>query len=140
MAASPIQAYLGTLDAIDLDGTVELFAPDGLLTTLFGERAQGSDQIRAVMERFLGGLRSTTHALESEWNPEPGLWIATVTARYELSDYSHRGPYERALIVRAGDAGITELRTYGQHELPLSESGRPYAEVHGAHHGWLPTL
>jgi hypothetical protein len=41
--------------------------------------------------------------------------------------------------VRAGAAGIEQMRIYGAHELPLAQSGQAYGEVHGPH-GWLPTL
>lgn len=140
MPDSPIQAVLRSLDAIDLDGAVELFAPDGLLTTVFGDRAQGRDRVRAMLGTFLEGLRASHHELEAEWNAQDGVWLAQVSATYELSDFSRRGPYERAIILRVDDAGITELRIYGQHERPLAESGHGYVEVHDAHRGWLPTL
>lgn len=140
MPDSPIQAVLRSLDAIDLEGAVELFAPEGLLTTVFGERAEGLDRVRAVLGTFLQGLRSSRHELESEWNPQTGVWLAQVSATYELTDFSRHGPYERAIILRGDGAGIAELRIYGQHELPLSQAGRGYVEVHDAHHGWLPTL
>ncbi len=134
-----MQAVLRALDALDLDGSVALFAPDCSLMTVFGETASGRDRIRDVLGAFLGGLRAASHELSAEWNPEPAVWIAEMSARYELGDYSRRGPYQRAMILRAGDDGIEQLRIYGEHELPLSESGRPYVDVRGAH-GWLPTL
>lgn len=140
MPGTPIQAVLASLDAIDLEGAVGQFAPDGLLTTVFGERATGHDGVRRVLGAFLQGLRATHHRIESEWGAEDGVWLAQVTATYELSDFSQRGPYERAVILRSAGAGITELWIYGQHELPLAASGRGYVEVPDAHHGWLPTL
>lgn len=140
MPESPIQAVLRSLDAIDLEATVGLFAPDGLLTTVFGERAQGDARVRSVLGAFLEGLRASHHEIEAQWNPQTDVWVAQVSATYELTDFSRQGPYERAIILRAGATGIAELRIYGQHELPLAESGRGYVEVHGAHHGWLPTL
>jgi limonene-1,2-epoxide hydrolase len=137
---TPMQAILNALDALDLEAAVEMFAPDATLTTLFGdETAQGHDRIRAVLGEFLQGLHTTNHALVSEWNPEAGVWIAEMSATYELSDYSRRGPFRRAIILRVGDGGITDMRIYGAHERPLSESGRPYEEVRAAG-GWLPTL
>lgn len=140
MADSPIQAVLRALDAIDLDGAVEQFAADGELRTVFGERGERRDGVRRLLGAFLGGLRATQHALEAEWNPEPGVWLAQVSASYELSDFSRRGPFERAIVARASDAGISQLWIYGQHELPLSKAGHGYVEVQDAHHGWLPTL
>ena len=140
MADSPIQAVLRSLDSIDLDGAVGQFAADGVLTTVFGDRAEGREAVRELLGAFLDGLRSTRHQLEAEWDTAGGVWLAQVSATYELSDFSRRGPFERAIILRGGDAGITELRIYGQHELPLSKSGHGYVEVHDAHRGWLPTL
>ena len=140
MADSPIQAVLRSLDAIDLEGSLEQFAPGGVLTTVFGDRAEGGAAIRELLGTFLGGLRASHHELEAEWNTAEGVWLAQLSATYELSDFSRRGPFERAIILRGGGAGISELRIYGQHELPLSKSGHGYVEVHDAHHGWLPTL
>jgi hypothetical protein len=137
---SPVQAVLRALDAIDLEGAVEQFAPDGVLTTVFGDRAEGRERVREVLGAFLQGLRGARYDIAAEWNPQSGVWLAETSATYELTDFSRRGPYERALILRARDAGITELRIYGQHERPLAEPDRGYVEVHGAHRGWLPTL
>jgi hypothetical protein len=137
---SPVQAVLRALEAIDLDRAVELFAPDGMLTTVFGDRAEGHERVREVLGAFLHGLRAAHYDIAAEWNVESGVWLAEISATYELADFSRRGPYERAMILRAGDTGVTELRMYGQHEGPLAEPERAYVEVHGAHHGWLPTL
>jgi hypothetical protein len=134
-----MQAALRALDALDLEGSVAMFAPDCSLTTVFGETASGRDSVRDVLGRFLRELRSSRHELTSEWNPEDGVWVAEMSASYELSDYSQRGPYARAIILRTGADGIELMHIYGAHELPLAESGRAYAEVRGAH-GWLPTL
>lgn len=139
MPDTPLQAVLRALDALDLDGSVALFAADGSLTTVFGDTVSGRDRIHDVLGAFLEGLRAATHELSAEWNPEPMVWIAEMSASYELSDYSRRGPYQRAIILRGGDDGIKQLRIYGAHEMPLAESGRAYTEVRGAH-GWLPTL
>lgn len=134
-----MQAVLRALDALDLEAVVALFAADGSLTTVFGRTAIGRDEVSAVLGAFLAELRGSRHAVESEWNPEAGVWVAEMSASYELSDYSRRGPYQRVIILRTGAAGIEQMRIYGAHELPLGESGRAYAEVRGAH-GWLPTL
>ena len=134
-----MQAVLRLIYALDLDGLVAMFAPDGTLTTVFGETASGRERVRDVLGPFLRGLRGARHDVTSEWNPQSGVWIAEMTANYELSDYSRRGPFLRVMILRASDAGIEQLHIYGAHELPLSEDGRAYTEVRGAH-GWLPTL
>src|SRR5579875_3633824 len=130
-----MQAVLRALDALDLEAAVALFAADGSLTTVFGDTADGHEHVRAELGRFLEGLRASQHELTSEWNPEGGVWVAEVSASYELSDYSRRGPYARAIILRTGAGGIEQLRIYGAHELPLAEGGRAYTEVHGPH-GW----
>jgi SnoaL-like domain len=134
-----MQEILRALDALDLDGAVALFAPDASLTTAFGDAAEGRDRVRDVLGEFLGELRATHHEITAQWHPEDEVWIAEMSATYELSDYSRRGPYQRAIILRAGDAGIVEMRIYGAHELRLPEAGRQYAEVRAAG-GWLPTL
>jgi hypothetical protein len=136
---TPLQAVLRALDALDLDAAVALFAPEGSLETLFGQRAEGRDRVRAMLGTFFAGLRATHRELTSEWNPEPDVWVGELSAAYELSDRSRRGPYRRALVLRCGEEGFQEMRLYGAHELPLSESGRAFAEVRGAD-GWMPTL
>lgn len=139
MPETPLLAVLRALDALDLDAAVALFAPDGCLETLYGQRAEGRDQVRRFLGGFFAGLRATHRELTSQWNPEEGVWLGELSASYELSDRSRRGPYRRAIILRSGAEGITELCLYGAHELPLSEAGRAYAEVRGAD-GWMPTL
>ncbi len=139
MSDSPIRTVLGVIDALDLDAAVALFAADATLMTAFGEHATGIEQIRGALADLLHGLRATEHTVLSEWNPERGLWIAEVIAIYELADFSRRGPFERAIILRSSDDGVADLRIYGAHELPVPESGGGYQDVRGPH-GWLPTL
>lgn len=134
-----MQATLRALGSLDLDAATALFAPDASLTTVLGHTASGRDQVRVELGMLMRELRAMRHHVTSQWNPEDGVWIAEMSATYELSDYSERGPYLRVMILRAGDAGIEQLRIYGAHELPMAEAGRPYGEVRGPH-GWLPTL
>lgn len=117
---------------------MSMFAPNPSVMTPFGAEATGYEQVREALSEFFGELRTTEHLIAAEWNPEPGVWVAELSATYELQDYSRRGPYRRAVVVRAGDDGVTQLRIYGSHELPLLETGE-YQEVRGPH-GWLPTL
>jgi hypothetical protein len=139
MSDSPMLAVLAAIDALDLDTAISMVAADASFATPYGEQAQGREQVRALLGAFLAELRSTQHDVTSLWNPEPSVWIAEVSATYELNDFSRRGPYGRVFVLRAGDQGIEQLRIYGAHELPLAESGEPYREVRGPH-GWLPTL
>lgn len=134
-----MQAVLRALDALDLEAALALFAPDVSLSMLFGVTATGRDRVREVLGEFLRELRATHHEISAEWNPEPGVWLAEMSANYELADFSRRGPYGRMMILRAGDEGIEQLRIYGAHELPLARDGRSYENVRGPH-GWLPTL
>jgi hypothetical protein len=136
---APIQAVVRALSAVDLEGALALFAPDGSLTNTFGDTASGSGEVRLVLGTFLHGLRAAHYEVAAEWNPETGVWIAEMSATYELTDYSRRGPYGRAMILRVGEQGIDVMRVYGDHELPLAEEGRQYENVRGPH-GWLPTL
>jgi SnoaL-like domain len=139
MSDSLMLAVLAALDALDLDTAMSLFAPDGVLDTPYGEEAVGREQVRGELGMFFAGVRATQHDVTSVWNPEPGVWIAEVSATYELTDFSRRGPYGRAFVLRTGEQGIEQLRIYGSNELPLAESGAGYREVRGPH-GWLPTL
>lgn len=139
MGDSPIRTFLERMDAIDHDGVLSLFAPDAELTMIFGERASGQAEVAAHLRRLLDELRTTAHEITSEWHPEPDVWIAELVATYELTDRRMLGPYRRVIVLRGAEDRIDQLHVYGQHEPQLAASGRPYAEVRGAH-GWLPTL
>ena len=139
MADTPIQQMLRAVDALDLDAVVALFTADASLTTAFGDAVEGRDRVRDVLGEFLRELRATHHEITTEWHPADEVWIAEMSATYELSDYGRRGPYQRAIFLRVVDGSIAAMRIYGAHELRLGEAGRPYAEVR-APGGWLPTL
>ncbi len=139
MNDSPMRAVLSAMDALDVDALTALFAAEIRLGTAFGQDATGLVQVRGELDVFFAELRAARHDVISIWNPEPGVWISEMSATYELTDFSKRGPYRRAMILRTGESGIQELRIYGEHELPLPEAGRPYNEVRGPR-GWLPTL
>jgi hypothetical protein len=139
MSDSPILTFIAAADALDLDAAMSLFAADPTFGNEFSVEASGLEQVRVELGKYFAELRSAEHHLSSEWQPEPGVWIAEMTATYELTDFSRRGPYRRAVILRAGSEGIQELRIYGGHEPSLSEGGLAYQNVRGPH-GWLPTL
>jgi hypothetical protein len=139
VSESPIHAFLAAMATPDLDAALSLFAPEPTLGTAFGIEATGLKDVKTELGKYFAELRSAEHDVRSEWHPEPGVWIAELTATYELTDFSKRGPYRRAIIVRAEDDGIHELRIFGAHELRLSEGGLTYKDVRGPH-GWLPTL
>lgn len=139
MSDSPIPLFLRAVDALDLEAVLSLFGPTAVLTMPFGEESVGHEQIRTVLRSFLGELRETQHDQTSEWHPEPNVWIGEFSATYELNDFSRRGPYKRAVIVRTGPKLIEHMTVYGAHELPLPEEEHPYMNVRGPH-GWLPTL
>jgi hypothetical protein len=139
MGDSPIVAFLRAIDALDYDSLIEQFAPNAAVAMLFGADASGREQVGVAFRAFLGELRAATHEVDVAWNPEPGVWIAELTATYELRDLRRLGPYRRAIVLRAGEPGIEQLRIYGAHERPLEQSGRSYQEIR-APSGWLPTL
>ena len=126
------------IDALSVDQATSLFAPHAEVATVYGREGKGVDQARAVLSELFEEDYKYRHELTSEWNPEPGVWIAELAATYVLKDFSRRGPYLRVVVLRAGDAGIEQLRVYGSRELPLTAEGG-YQEVRGPH-GWLPTL
>jgi hypothetical protein len=135
---SPLSKVLDTLDTLDVDSVIALFAPDGQLLRTDGRLADGVDEVRKSVADFVAPLRSTTHSVKAEWHPEDGVWIAELDATYELKDGERHTPYQRVAILRTGENGITALHFYGTHEVPLT-SHRPYQEVRAGSH-WLPTL
>ena len=139
MADSPLKAILDALDALDLDGASAMFADTGTLLRTDGRRANGIDEVRTALAEFFSQLRATSHEVTSEWHPEPDVWIAQMTARYELTDFGRHGPYPRAVILRTSPSGIVELSFYGSHELPLQAASHSYQDVYAAGR-WMPTL
>jgi hypothetical protein len=138
MPGSPISAVLSALDALNTDALAAQFAPHARLLRTDGRAATGIDEVCEALGEFVSELRATTHSITAEWHPEDGVWIAELDATYELRDGERHGPYKRAVVLRAGDDGITDVRFYGSHELPLT-THRPYQEVRAGTH-WLPTL
>jgi hypothetical protein len=138
MPGSPISDVLDSLARLDVDAVVARFAPTGSLLRTDGSEASGSDAVRKALGEFLSELRGTTYSISAEWHPEDGVWIAELEATYDLTDGSRHGPYGRVVVLRADDNGITDLRFYGAHELPLV-AHLPYREVQAGTH-WLPTL
>jgi ketosteroid isomerase-like protein len=139
MPGSPISAVLDAIDALDVDAFTSLFAADGRLMRTDGNVAEGTEQVRASISDFVADLSANTHEITSEWHPEDGVWIAEVRATYDLKEHGRRGPYPRAIVLRGGPGGITELRVYGLHELPLTEPPHHYQEVLAGSR-WLATL
>jgi ketosteroid isomerase-like protein len=135
---SPISAVLDALDALDIDAMAAQFSPQVRLLRTDGRAASGIEAVRDALSEFVSELRATTHSTTAEWHPEDGVWIAELDATYELRDGERHGPYRRAVVLRANDQGITDLRFYGSHELPLT-AHRPYQEVRAGTH-LLPTL
>jgi hypothetical protein len=138
MPDSPISAVLRAMEALDVDACISQFKPDGRLLSTDGEVAEGLDAVRAVLSKLFADLRAATYRITAQWHPEEDVWIAEVDATYDLSEHGRRGPYPRAIVLR-GSHGIAELRVYGRHELPLTESAVPYQEVLAGNR-WLATL
>jgi len=139
MPDSPITAVLQALDALDAGGAAAGFAPTATLTTIDGRTVTGIADVRATLAELVGNLRATHHDVTAQWNPEPGVWVAELTAAYELRDSVRLGPYRRAMVARQGPDGIIELTIYGAHELPLIQAEQGYREVYAGGH-WMPTL
>jgi hypothetical protein len=121
VADSPISQLLDAVRGLDAEIIAAQFAPDGKLLTVDGQRAQGREAIRGVLAEFLGTLRSTTHRITAQWH-EDDAWIAEVEASYELRDSLRLKSLPRAFVLREGPDGIADLRIYGAHERPLTDS------------------
>jgi SnoaL-like domain len=120
MDPSPLDRLLEALDALDVDAAMAMVAPDGRILTADGRRAEGADGVRDLVSDFLSTLRATTHRVSAEWHLDD-VWIAEVDATYELRDGLQTGALPRAFILRDGPDGLSDVRVYGAHELPLSE-------------------
>jgi hypothetical protein len=138
VSRSPIDQLLEAIDKLDVESVLAMFAPDGQLLTVDGRRANGIDGVRELLQSYLGMLRHTTHRVTAQWHQDD-VWIAEVQASYELRDFLRMSGLERALVLRAGAGGITDLHIYGAHERLLSEQ---HAGSEGLWIGerWVPPL
>ncbi len=97
-----------------------LFAPDGHLLTVDGQRVEGADAARELLTALLAELRTCTHRITAQWHVD-GVWIAEVDASYELRDWLQLNDLPRVFVARMSAEEIADLRVYGAHEMPLTE-------------------
>jgi SnoaL-like protein len=135
---SPIEQVLQAVDKLDLEGAVELFAEDAQFSIVDGRRAEGTEQIRALLSDYLSKLRSTSHRITRQWHVDD-FWIAEVESDYEMRDYLQINDLPRAWIVRHGSGGLAEIHVYGAHETPLDQhrTGNEGMWIGGR---WVPPL
>lgn len=138
MSDSPIEQLLRAIDALDVDATMGLMAPDVRLLAVDGRRGEGTEAVRRLLTDFISTLRSTSHRITAQWH-EDDAWIAEVEADYELRDYLKLKALPRAFVLRVGPQGITDFRVYGAHEQPLTDhrTGEEGMWVGGR---WVPPL
>ncbi len=138
MEASPLTQWLEAIDRLDADAAVAPLADDVQALMADGRTANGRERVAAVIVDFLSQLYAVSHEVTAQWHVDD-VWIAEAQATYELTDHFRTGPLARALIVRSGAHGITDLRVYGAHEHPLSEhrTGEEGMFVGGR---WVPPL
>lgn len=117
---SRMESFLELVDGLDLAAITAAFAPTGRVLTADGRRAEGTAEIEKVLGEFVSGLRSSSHRITAQWKQDD-IWIAEVEADYELRDWMEIKALPRAMFLREGADGITELHVYGAHEHPISE-------------------
>jgi hypothetical protein len=137
MKGSPLDEFLGALDALDADAAMAVMAPDCRLLTVHGRRAEGAEAVRALLGDFLAALHSTSHRVTAQWHVD-GVWIAEVDACYELKDRVRIGDLPRAFVARAGPDGLTDVRVYGAHEGRLDDDRSGQGLMFAGH--WMPPL
>ena len=120
MQGSPLTQLLDALDRLDVDAVMDLCAPDCRLATVDGRRAEGREEVRSLLVRFLSDVRSTAHEVTSEWHHDD-MWFAEVLAGYELRDWLRLEALPRAFVVRASGQGIHDIRVYGTSEHRLGD-------------------
>jgi SnoaL-like domain len=124
MDQSPVEQLLAAIDSRDLDAAVALFAPDGRLLAADGRRVGGRDAVGELVRSFLGDLRSSSHQITAQWHIDD-VWIAELEASYVLTDWLQMNAVPRAMVLREGPDGVTEVNFYGAHELPLTDHRAP---------------
>jgi hypothetical protein len=139
MSKSPIDELLGAVDKLDLDGALELMAPDCQLLTVDGRRAEGIQATRDLLGDFLAALRSTAHRITAQWH-ENDAWIAEVEVDYELQDRLQVKALPRAFVVRSGPHGISAVHVYGAHERATGDHGSHQHEGLRVGGRWIPPM
>ena len=120
MSGSPIDTFLDALGGLDADAATAMFAPDARLLTVDGRRAHGTEAIRALLTSCLATLRSANHRVTAQWHLDDA-WIAEFEAAYELTDRLRVDALPRAIVIRTGPQGATDVRVYGAHEHQLAD-------------------
>ena len=120
MDESPIARVLDAANRLDAEAAIALFAQDAHLLTADGRRADGIEAVRKLLTDLLGELHSVSYRITGQWH-DGDVWIAEVEATYELKDRLQTGPLPRALVLREGPDGITDVRLYGAHERDLAD-------------------
>jgi hypothetical protein len=135
---SPIEQFLGAIDAFDVEASMALMAPDCRLLTADGQRAEGTAAVHELLTEFVAAMRTMTHTVTAQWHQD-NVWIAEVEGTYELKDRLKMDAVPRALVVRDGPQGIVEVHAYGAHERPLTEhrTGEEGMRIGGR---WIPSL
>ena len=138
MPESPIEQLLLAVDALDVEAVTALMSPECRILTADGRRASGIEAVGELLREFLAELRAATHRLTAQWHVDD-VWIAEADATYELRDWLQTPPLPRAVIVRTGPQGITDVHAYGAHERDLMDhaAGDPGMRIGGR---WLPPL
>jgi hypothetical protein len=129
---------LDALASLDADAAVALMAPECRFLAADGRRAEGVDAVRALLADHLSVLRSTAYRITAQWHQDDA-WIAEVEADYELKDWLQVTAVPRALVVREGPAGVTDLHVYGAHERPLADHGSASGGIRLGGR-WMPPL
>jgi hypothetical protein len=118
--ASRMELFLQLIDRLDLPEITAAFAPTGRVLTVDGRRAEGTVEIEKLLGEFVSALRSASHRIIAQWQQDD-VWIAEIEADYELRDWLELKAVPRAMFLREGADGVTELHVYGAHEHPISE-------------------
>ncbi len=117
---SPISQILLAVDKLDVDAAVALCTPECHFAAADGRHAEGRENVGRLLASFISALRSTTHRITEEWHQDD-VWIAEVTADYELQDWLRVEGLPRAFFVRTAPDGIVDVRVYGARERPLTD-------------------
>src|SRR5271156_3703594 len=94
---SPITQFFAAVDSQDLDRAMSALTPDSRLLTPDGRQVEGSKSIRELLSDFFSEIRSMTHEVQAQWHVED-VWIAEVSASYELRDWHKFEELPRAVI------------------------------------------
>ena len=99
------------VDAMDIDGYIDLYTEDGRFTFGNAPTAQGREAVRAGLEQFYATISGMRHDFVAKWWAEPDIGIVEARVTYTRLDGSTI-TLPVTTIYRLRDGRASDVRVY----------------------------